>query len=103
MKHTTPGHSIEEMHKTSMEMMKTCLEAFQVMTKHDRVPQTDWQDFFNVNHIYKEWFNELSQKHADLWQVQAEFLKDCLDLADSFQPMIFGKPSKNGGFWTKNN
>ncbi|MBN9289219.1 MAG: hypothetical protein BGO43_01070 [Gammaproteobacteria bacterium 39-13] len=88
-KDTTQSLLFEQLNQTSLEMMKSYLDACQTVAKYNKIPELNWQEMFDVEHVYKYWVGEINDnKKSNIFEMQADFFKDFSDLCQSFQSML---------------
>ncbi len=83
--------SLEHLNQASMDLMKTYFHACEVISDYNKVPHANWQDIFNVEHIYKKWFSELTREPSKIVNAQTQFFSDYFKLCTHVQNMMLGK------------
>ncbi len=72
-------------------LMNSYFNACQVMSANNKVPHANWQDIFNLEHIYKIWLSELTRNPSKICQAQFDYLHDNFKLCLSMQEASLGK------------
>ncbi len=88
MSHFKKSDTLEGIEKDSLALMNAYLAACQVVTKYNKSTHANWQDIFNLEHIYKVWFSELTRSPGKLYPNQCAFMHDYVKLCQHVQDLV---------------
>ncbi|MGD9592091.1 MAG: PHA/PHB synthase family protein [Candidatus Berkiella sp.] len=81
----------QDLASTSKALMGSYLNALSVMQDNIKVHHANWQDIFNLEHVYKHWFSDLTRSPEKISQAQSHFWQDYFRLGQILQEMMQGK------------